>query len=212
MNYLAHCLIGEQSADGTVLSRALVAGSFLGDFVKGRVPGEMPDALALGVRLHRRVDAYSNQHPDIRRSCDRFPPELRRVAPILVDILCDHLLSRCWEEFHPQHLSRFTERVYRDVDEHDRWLPVHGRTFLDYARERDLLGSYADWEVTAGAMRSIARRLRKPELMSGIDAAVPPLLDDLESDFRIYFPDILLHAREWTAAELAADRLRAPHG
>ena len=198
MNYLAHCLIGEQAATEAE-SSALVAGGFLGDFIKGRVPADMPPELALGVRLHRRVDAYSNRHAAIRRSTRRFPPELRRIAPILVDILCDHLLSLSWSEFHPASLPGFTGRIYRAVGEHGHWLPVRGRRFLAYARERDLLGSYSDWSVTAGSMRSITRRLDRSELDPLLESEIPPLLPALAADFRIYFPDIVDHARGWTA-------------
>ncbi|MEM8767504.1 MAG: hypothetical protein AAGE43_08685 [Pseudomonadota bacterium] len=69
MNFLAHCLIGHEAAAGTDRASPLLAGGFLGDFIKGRVPEAMPGDLALGVRLHRRVDAFSNQQPAIRRSC-----------------------------------------------------------------------------------------------------------------------------------------------
>jgi acyl carrier protein phosphodiesterase len=207
MNFLAHCLIGSRAAeergrDSRVpSSAALLAGGFLGDFIKGRVPAEMPWDLALGVRLHRRVDAYSNRHPDIRISSDRFPPELRRLAPILVDILCDHLLTRRWSEYHHDDLTTFTGCIYEEVAALDDWLPDSGQQFLNYARERDLLASYGDWSVTEGAMRSITRRLQRTELNPLIEAAVPPLVAALEEDFQRYFPDILAHARDWVAAE-----------
>ena len=204
MNFLAHCLIGSRAAGedpGAPTARALLAGGFLGDFVKGRVPDSMPADLALGVRLHRRIDAYSNQHPDIRASSDRFPAELRRLAPILVDILCDHLLSRAWSDYHDQEISRFTGIIYEEMAAHADWLPETGIQFLDYARERDLLARYGDWSVTEGAMRSITRRLKRQELNPLLSEAVPPLLDDLEADFHRYFPDILSHASQWVAEE-----------
>lgn len=204
MNFLAHCLIGSRAANaeaGTPSAEALLAGGFLGDFVKGRVPEEMPAPLAMGVRLHRRIDAYSNQHPDIRTSCDRFPSELRRIAPILVDILCDHLLSIRWADYHHEQLPGFTDSIYTQVSEHDDWLPESGHRFLAYARERDLLARYADWSVTSGAMRSITRRLKRSDLDPLLAEALPPLLGTLEEDFQRYFPDILGHAREWVAVQ-----------
>ena len=206
MNFLAHCLIGSRATGGhpdAPSAAALLAGGFLGDFVKGRVPAEMPADLALGVRLHRRVDAYSNQHPDIRISSDRFPAELRRLAPILVDILCDHLLSRSWSDYHDQEISQFTDRIYVEVAAHADWLPDTGIQFLDYAREKDLLARYGDWTVAEGAMRSITRRLKRPELNPLLADAVPPLLEALEADFHRYFPDILTHAAAWVAQEHA---------
>ncbi len=207
MNFLAHCLIGSRAAGEhphAPDAAALLAGGFLGDFIKGRVPDGMPADLALGVRLHRRVDAYSNQHPDIRISSDRFPAELRRLAPILVDILCDHLLSRAWSSYHHQEISRFTDTIYEEVASHSDWLTDSGMQFLTYAREKDLLARYGDWSVTESAMRSITRRLNRPELNPLLSDAVPPLLEALEADFHRYFPDILRHAEYWVAQEQVA--------
>jgi acyl carrier protein phosphodiesterase len=214
MNFLAHCLIGSRAAgnhdplspsDGGPSPAALLAGGFLGDFIKGRVPEEMPWDLALGVRLHRRVDAYSNTHPDIRVSSERFPRELRRLAPILVDILCDHLLTRRWSEYHHEEIGRFTGTIYTEVAALDDWLPDTGARFLTYAREKDLLARYGDWSVAENAMLSITRRLGRTELNPLINEAVPPLLTALEDDFQRYFPDILDHARQWIAAETAGE-------
>ncbi len=213
MNFLAHCLIGSQAADPAgglgpadePSPTALLAGGFLGDFIKGRVPETMPRDLALGVRLHRRVDAYSNTHPDIRVSSERFPPELRRLAPILVDILCDHLLTLRWSEYHHEDLERFTETIYAEVAALDDWLPDTGHRFLHYAREKDLLARYGDWSVTENAMRSITRRLGRTELNPLLNETIPPLLSDLEEDFQRYFPDILAHARAWVAAETTGE-------
>ena len=204
MNFLAHCLIATRAAHRTE-DAALVAGGFLGDFIKGPLPQEMPRGLALGVRLHRRIDAYSNQHPGIRTSSRRFPAELRRIAPILVDVLCDHLLSSRWEEFHAASLPGFTTHIYDVVASHEEWLTDNGHRFLAYARERDLLASYADWEVVLGALRSITRRLGRNELNPLLERAVPALLADLEADFVSYFPDIIDHARFWVAGEREPD-------
>ena len=90
VNFLAHCLLGHPH-------EALMAGGFIGDFVKGPVPETLPPELQAGVRLHRRVDAVSNRLPGIRTSVGRLDPELRRVGPVLLDILGDHCLATRWD-------------------------------------------------------------------------------------------------------------------
>lgn len=205
MNFLAHCLIGAHASPGDE-DPALVAGGFLGDFIKGRIPADMPVSLARGVRLHRRIDAYSNTHPDIRASCQRFPVALKRIAPILVDILCDHLLTRRWHDYHPDALTRFTAGTYELVAEHGDWLPASGHRFLSYARDKDLFSQYGEWSVTARAMRSVTRRLGKTALDPTMERSIPPLIDELEADFDRYFPDVLAHARDWVATDVEGNR------
>lgn len=226
MNFLAHCLIGarvpgpadNRASDRQATSphttaivddawqRSLIAGGFLGDFLKGRVPTEMPEPLALGVRLHRRIDAYSNRQAMIRRSCDRFPTELRRFAPIFVDIIADHLLATSWSTHHAAPLTDFTGSTYSSIDEHRDWLSESGREFLDYASASDLFARYQDWSVIERALHSVARRIRRPELGPLAAAVSLDLYQELTRDFEDYFPDILDHATEWTTQQVIAAR------
>ena len=50
----------------------------LGDFVKGRVSESLPPELRAGIRLHRRIDAFSNRLADTKPSIARLGAELRR--------------------------------------------------------------------------------------------------------------------------------------
>jgi len=139
MNFLAHCLIPDLALEQT--HPDIIAGGFVADFLKGPVPEGLPAELALGIRLHRRIDAYSNQQPVIRRSCERFPPELRRFAPIFVDVIADHLLAGLWTRFHPRPLTDFTATAYAAIEPHVHRLPESGKRFFDYMNREDLLAA-----------------------------------------------------------------------
>lgn len=202
MNFLAHCLINDQAAAALnapdpEMRRMLVAGGFIGDFVKGRVPDHLPGALRHGIRLHRRIDAYSNQNAAIRRSCDRFPPSLRRLAPPLVDIIADHLLARRWREYHERPLHDFSRDAYRHIAASTAHLPSRGVDFLQWMISNDLLASYRDWEAAQRGLRSITRRLRRQDLNDELTRTVPALLPALNADFDEYFPDLMNHAADW---------------
>lgn len=195
MNFLAHCLIPDRAVDDP--HPDLIAGGFFGDFVKGPVPASLPPMLAHGVRLHRRIDAFSNQHPLIRRSCDRFPPPLRRFAPIFVDVIADHLLARHWQRFHPRPLPEFTASAYAAIADHEDRLPSAGRRFFAYVQEHDLLAAYRDREAMHRGLRSITRRLNRDDLDDAVAQAVEEAVSGLEADFLDYFPDLVRHAGAW---------------
>ncbi|MFB3106856.1 MAG: ACP phosphodiesterase [Pseudomonadales bacterium] len=199
MNFLAHCLIGEFASEST--EPGLIVGGFLGDFIKGPVPDELPVSLAMGVRLHRRIDAYSNQHPLIRVSCRRFPGDLRRLAPIFVDVLADHCLARHWSSFHDEPIEHFTQRSYELIEREMQWLPDRARRFFGYMRKNDLLAGYQTWAVVERALFSITRRLKREVLNEQLALTAQNELDRLEQDFLDYFPDMLEHAQGWVSAE-----------
>ena len=195
MNFLAHCAIADRAPERA--HPDLIAGGFLGDFVKGPVPESLPATLATGVRLHRRIDAYSNEHSGIAASCGRFEAPLRRFAPIFVDGVADHLLARHWTRFHPRPLEQFTAETYQAIDRHAHRLPPAGLRFFDYMREADLLARYQGREAMERGLGAVLRRLRREALTAEAIAAVETLLPALEADFLDYYPDLVTHAAGW---------------
>lgn len=205
MNFLAHSLIAERAARAAPeLRRALIAGGLLGDFVKGPMPGALPADLALGVRLHRRVDAYSGEHPRLRQSWRRLPPALRRLAPVLSDLLADHYLARHWHRYHPEPLPDFARRAYAAMDSARAHLPPPGEALLDVMQERDLFSAYANWQGIRRAMGAVIRRLRRSELEGHLDE-VEGLLSPLDEDFAASLPDLQSHSDAWLLARLAGE-------
>ena len=165
------------------------------------VPEGLPANLSRGVRLHRRIDAYSNQHPGIRISCNRFPQDLRRLAPIFVDILADHCLARQWHSFHDESIESFTLRTYELIEVEKIWLPDAASRFFGFMRERDLLSGYQHWPVVERALFSITRRLNREEMNESLALVAREKLEEIEDDFSAYFPDMLDHGKAWVSAE-----------
>ena len=200
MNFLAHCLIAARANPGDeAMSAGLVAGAILGDFVKGPVPERWPTPLQAGIRLHRRIDAFSNGAAGVRRSCNRFPAELRRLAPVFVDIVADHCLAIDWQACHDEPLEAFSRRCYATLEPHAHRLDRRGRRYLDWLVEEDLLARYRFSDAMERGLLSITRRLRREHLNGALLEFVAESLPDLQEDFRGYFPELLAHGREWTA-------------
>ena len=190
MNFLAHCLLARPGA-------GVIAGGVLGDFVKGPIPPSLPGELRAGIRLHRRIDSYSNRLAEMKVSVARFDPALRRVAPVLLDIVADHCLALTWPRFSDEDLSAFSARVYRAIDEYDEYIPVRGRSFIARMVETDLLARYGEPAVIERAMAHVLERLRVPHLRGRLDGVLEADLPAFIGDFHVYFPLL----RSFAAAE-----------
>ena len=94
MNFLAHLHLADL-ADSSLL------GNLMADFVRGAPEGLYPQPVIEGIRLHRRVDVFTDSLPEVKTACTWFRPETRRVAPISLDVMWDHFLSRHWATFSP---------------------------------------------------------------------------------------------------------------
>ena len=189
MNFLAHCTLASAHPD-------LLVGGFLGDFVKGPVP-DLPGELSAGIRLHRYIDAYSHRQPDLQRSAQRFGPDLRRFAPIFVDLIADHFLACRFERLHDAELVVFTASAYDCIHQHRRQLSLGARTFYEHARRRDLFAAYGETAVLARTVERVAQRLRRPELAALAMAQFEARQAELADDFEAYYPALLAQTADW---------------
>lgn len=190
MNFLAHCTLAYPET-------GLMAGGFIGDFIKGPVPGALPEPLRAGIRLHRRIDAVSNRLPGIASSVRRLDPKLRRAAPVLLDVVADHCLALRWDRHGHGDLSTFAALAYDAIDEFEEFLPEQGRKYFQRFRDADVLARYREPGTVLRAMTYILERLRLAHLVSELDAIVGVQLSVLMDDFEEYFPELRAAAGAW---------------
>ncbi len=190
MNFLAHCALGSAQPPYLV-------GGFLGDFVKGEVPVHLPFDLQTGIRLHRRIDAFSAVQGDIKTSVVRLPATARRLAPVFIDLLADHFLARHFEAEHGQSLAAFARRTYAILADHEDYFPAPALRFSRFMRDHDLFCRYVDLDPVERAFGRIARRLGRDALVGECMTALRGRYQEFECDFSRYYPALREHAAVW---------------
>lgn len=189
MNYLAHLLLAGEGG-------LFMVGNLAGDFVRGRVEGlDVPDPMRDGIRLHRRIDSISDQHPLSRRARRRL--NRSRVGAVLVDVAFDHFLARHWNRFSDDALERFSQRAYTTLEAHHAYLPTRLQRILPRMVRDDWLTAYRHPESLVIVIDGMARRLSRPALLAGGGDAVLHHYDALEADFLAFFPALERASREW---------------
>lgn len=184
MNFLAHLLLAGESEEDRL-------GAVMGDFVKGPLPGALPDALAAGVALHRSVDSFADAHPAFLRSRARVSSGRRRYSGILVDMFYDHLLARHWGDFHSQPLTDFAQDAYRLLHEQRHRLPPRLVAVVPAMAANDWLSSYAELDSIEIALERMGRRLQRTNpLGSGLEELVGDYAG-FEEDFFEFLPAAL---------------------
>lgn len=180
MNYLAHFHLARADDDWLI-------GALLGDFVKGPLRGELPAGWEQGIRLHRRIDALSDNHPLRTQLNAALPAEYRRYSGIVLDVCCDHWLSRSWATFHAEPLPQFAESVYRLLTDHHAQLPAAAQRFARRLCEYDLLCGYADWEAVPATLARISTRLTRANPLATAGVVLKPIAAALEPDFPEFY-------------------------
>lgn len=187
MNYLAHLHLGGQRP-------AQLLGSLYGDFVKGLLAGRFPPELEASIRLHRRIDAFTDSHPLIVRSMARFPTEQRRYAGIMLDVFFDHCLARDWRRYADIPLEAFTRNVYAVLHAEPE-LPERLALIAPRMAAQDWLGSYQDFEVLEQVLAGISRRLTRPAGLAGGMQQLRHLYQPLSDDFNAFYPELQAFAQ-----------------
>ena len=143
----------------------------------------------------------------MRESTRRFPPPLRRVAPVLLDIVADHCLALSWPRHGIGDLGTFTARVYAAIGHYGDCVPARGNEFVRRMIETDLLARYADLAVIHRAMEHVLGRLQLRHLGEGLAEVLNDSLAALAEDFDVYYPRLEAFAR--TERSAAANWARA---
>lgn len=190
MNFLAHALLAGDAS-------ALIVGGVIGDWIKGPLPGVLPDDLAKGVALHRAIDSFVESNPAFRRSRSRISVDRRRYAGVLVDVFYDHLLARNWAAIHNQPLHEYCEAVYRLIKDRLNDLPVSSRPALTLMAEEDWLTSYEQIEGIADVLARMSRRARQPNPLANGEQEYLADIDGFTSDFYVWLDDTREFCQQW---------------
>ena len=192
MNFLAHLFLSSTSDDALI-------GALLGDFVKGPLTDGYPRDVMHGIRLHRRIDVFTDAHPAVLASKSRVTPVRRRYAGIMVDMFYDHFLARRWDDYADEDLASFVRRVYALMNARRNEFPERLQRMTPPMIEFDWLGSYREVDSIGVALDRMGRRLTRG---NGLLGSAEDLVRDyagFEQDFRTFFPDVMAFARSQVA-------------
>jgi acyl carrier protein phosphodiesterase len=163
LNYLVHLYLSGPDPE-------IQLGGLMGDFVKGRIPTDYPEKIALGLHLHRRIDSLAQNSPHTRRSRQRLDPKFGHGRGIIVDIFYDHFLAANWRDYSTSHLTSYAADVYELLQASHLQLPHGLQQVAPRMIEYNWLVSYQHREVVGKALQRIAQRLSRPlPLAEGVD-------------------------------------------
>ncbi len=198
MNFLAHLHLAAHTGSS-------LTGNLLGDFVKGSLPTGLAAPFDEGIWLHRKIDAFTDGHPEHKAAVACFEAPWRRFGGIVVDMLYDHWLSQHWAAFSSDPLPRFLAQSYGQLLADHHVLPEGLPLPLKRMAEQNWIASYQRKEGLAQALNGIGRRLRRPMPLG--DALLT--LDEAqwqgcEAGFLRFYPQLMGHSVQ-QLAQLRAD-------
>ena len=188
MNWLAHLLLSPPEP-------LLRLGNLSGDFVRGIDVTLLRPELQLGITQHRRIDAFVDAHPLVRRSRERLDAPFRRFAGVLVDVYYDHFLARDWAALGDgRPLGDFAASVHTLLREHATLLPPRLREAASAMESEQWLVGYARIDGIRSVLRSMAGRLSRPTPLGQGAEQLRAHYDGLGGDFAAFWPELAAFA------------------
>jgi len=127
-------------------------GNLISDFVKGKNKFSYSPGIQKGIALHRAIDQFTDDHIATRAAKVFFKPAYRLYAGAFVDVVYDHFLANDVNEFIlPDSLQKFSEDVYRILEENFSILPEEFKNLFPFMKKQNWLSSYQHkWGIEKG--------------------------------------------------------------
>lgn len=184
MNFLAHAYLSFNDP-------ALTTGNMIADFVKGKQINLYEEEIQHGIRIHREIDSFTDQHPLTRAARQLFRPSCGLYGAVFIDVVYDHFLARDEQRFTAESLAQFSQSVYQLLEERKSSLPDVFQQVLHFMRTQDWLYNYGSRDGIFRSFSGITRRAQHLEVPATVPFAVfENHYAELENYYKGFFPDL----------------------
>jgi acyl carrier protein phosphodiesterase len=190
MNFLAHLHLAH-------LADSSLSGNLLADFVRGNPDALYPPAIVDGIHMHRRIDVLTDNLPEVKEAREWFRPQTRRVAPITLDVMWDHFLSRHWESISPDlPLDEFVRYAHAQVSEILPDSPPRFVNLNDYLWSERWLERYREMAFIQRVLNGMASRRPRLEALGESWHDLDAHYEQLEIRFWQFYPRMMDQAQK----------------
>lgn len=189
MNFLGHLLVSGSNP-------LVIAGNFMADSVKGRDLSGWSAGLQQGIRMHRTIDSYTDNHPLTRIGRDRLRTHCGHYAGVALDLFYDHAIAFRWAELSDEPLDRYAQRMYALLGRHAALMPPEAQRLLFYMSRHDWLTSYSTVDGIGRALRGLAARVPGGDALIGAEEVLDQHHGPFVEECMLFLPDLKNHLNQ----------------
>jgi len=183
MNFLAHLYLA-------ATDKEIIIGNFIADTIKGNKYHHFSNGIKFGIKMHRAIDVFTDEHPIFRESKRRLNPKYRLYRGVIIDLIYDHFLAKNWTKYSSTPLDIYSQEIYSLLSDNFKILPEKAQYLLPYMTEQDWLYNYSTINGIGKTMYYMNKRTKG---LSKMDEAVIDLKQNysiFEKDFISFFEDL----------------------
>jgi acyl carrier protein phosphodiesterase len=188
MNYLAHAYLSFGHPQ-------ILAGNMISDFVKGKKQFEYDTMIFKGIRLHRSIDTFTDDHPATKELKKNFRSDYGLYAGAFTDIVYDYFLANDTNEFASEAvLQEFAKATYALLEDQLTATPPKFQQMFPYMKTHDWLSNYRHtWAI----QRSFAGMAHRAKYITESDTAFQIFENNIllmKPYYDEFFPQLKNHA------------------
>lgn len=190
MNFLAHTFL-------SCLDEDLLIGNFMADFISREEVKNLAPNYQEGIKLHQKIDAYTDQHEAVKRAISILRPSQAKYAPVTCDIVFDYFLTINWNQYSNENIIKFTEKIYTILQNKSATYPQKLRDLLPKMIKDDFLLSCKNPERLQITFERVKKRAK---FENNFHKATEIMLlhhDDLDNCFKAFFPDLMTYVGDY---------------
>ncbi len=190
MNFLAHLYLSNTHPE-------IIIGNFIADSIKGNKIDIFSKDIQFGIKMHRAIDTFTDEHPIFRQSKRRLHDKYRLYKGVVIDIIYDHFLAKNWTTYSNIPLYNYSKGIYALLQQNYNILPPKTQHLLPYMTQQNWLYMYRNLLGIASILHDMNVRTKG---MSKMNEAVVDLEDNyliFEQDFTLFFNELQLFCTQY---------------
>ena len=184
MNFLAHIYLSGPEEH-------LLVGNFLADFISNKEVSKLPPDIQKGVKMHRQIDSFTDQHPMVKQSAKRLHKAHGKYAPVILDVFHDFLLAQNWGRYSSQPLELFAADVYEVLLRHLPIMPEFLHDRLPRMIADDWLVRYGTEDGLRFTFSRVKLRSSAPHFFENAVESLTNHYNEFNDEFNSFFPDMI---------------------
>jgi acyl carrier protein phosphodiesterase len=190
MNYLAHLFLAGDDPDWII-------GNFLADMVKNRYRDVLSEGVQKGIQLHRKIDSFTDIHPQVIQGMRRLYPDHHKYAPVVIDVFYDYLLYQNWDRYSSEKMMDFKQRVYTVLLNALPTIPLPFQARTSSMIQHDWLSSYATLKGMKYTFQRLQEKVSRPEDLKNCVGSLQRDQALLNKEFKLFFPDVIAMVQQF---------------
>ena len=184
MNFLAHVYLSGNDFE-------VALGNLIADRVRGKQIQHYPLKIQKGIKLHRSIDNFTDNHPLFRVSVSALFPEYRHYSRVIVDLYFDHFLAANREAHHPQTLGQFSLEFYQNIQAYAVDLPYPINHFLGALVKYNWFEYYQTVEGLKAIMTQMDKRTRFDSNLANSTTELVEKYSYFQNNFLDFMQDLI---------------------